>query len=180
MTDNVIVDGAADAVQLTVQGYTTQTSDILVVEQSDGTDKVQIDNSGIITSAGGLVISSGGADITGSLDGSADVDVGTWLNLSVQSTLAITDGTTITPTGSYHVLTSTAPYTTSTSTAIADGSETGDLLILRNGNAADNIEIDGTGANVECKANVILGASDTLTLIWNGSDWNCVSSYDNS
>jgi len=70
--------------------------------------------------------------------------------------------------------------TTSTTTAIADGSETGDALILRNANATNVITIDGVGSNVACKANVALGAGDTLTLIWNGADWNCLASYDNS
>lgn len=135
---------------------------------------------GSLTTALTLTVSSGGANITGSIDGSADVDVGTWLNLSLQSTIAITEGDTITPTGTYQVITSSIACTTSTSTAIANGGETGDVLILRNGNAANAIVVDGTGANVECKANVSLGASDALMLIWNGSDWNCVSNYDNS
>lgn len=167
VTDNVMVDGAANAVQLTVQGYTTQTSSLAVFEQSDGTDVATISNAGVLA-------------LSSSLDASADVDVGTWLNLSAQSVIALSDGGIITPTGTYQVITSTAEVTTSTSIAIWDGSETGDLLILRNGNAADVINIDGTGGNVECKANVALGASDTLTLIWNGSDWNCLSGYDNS
>ena len=46
MTDNVMVDGQADAVQLSVQGYTTQTNSLLVVESSDGTDLVFVDGSG--------------------------------------------------------------------------------------------------------------------------------------
>jgi hypothetical protein len=135
---------------------------------------------GALTLAQGLTVSAGGANVTGSIDGSADVDVGTWLNLSVQSTIAITEGSTITPTGTYQPITSTIACTTSTSTAIANGGETGDLLIVRNGNAANVIIVDGTGGNVECKTDVSLGASDTLTLIWNGSDWNCISNYDNS
>lgn len=40
------VDGSADAVQLTVQGNATQTSDIFVVEKSDGTDLLEVTNTG--------------------------------------------------------------------------------------------------------------------------------------
>jgi hypothetical protein len=54
------------------------------------------------------------------------------------------------------------------------------LLIIRNGNAADAITIDGTGGTVECKANVALGAGDIVTLIFDGTDWRCQSVYDNS
>ena len=68
----------------------------------------------------------------------------------------------------------------STSTAIANGTTAGDLLILRNANASDTITIDGTGANVECKTDRALWRADTVTLIWNGSDWVRLSTSDNS
>lgn len=42
----VTIDGAADVVQLTVQGNSTQTNDIFVVENSAGTDVFNIDNLG--------------------------------------------------------------------------------------------------------------------------------------
>lgn len=38
------IDGSTDAIQLTVQGHSTQTSNILVVEKSDGTDLLQVTN----------------------------------------------------------------------------------------------------------------------------------------
>jgi len=125
--------------------------------------------------AGGLTVTAGGVAIT-----AGQVDIGDWLNLSAQTAISLTAGGIITPTGTYQLLTSGAAVTTSTTTPIASGTETGDLLILRNGNASDVITIDGTGGTVECKANVGLGASDTLTLVWNGSDWNCLANYDNS
>lgn len=43
-TAAVTIDGSADEVQLTVQGNATQTSNILVVEKSDGTDLLQVTN----------------------------------------------------------------------------------------------------------------------------------------
>jgi hypothetical protein len=65
MTDNLVVDGAADVVQLTVQGHTTQTSSLLVLEQSDGTDKLTVSDDGNLVVAGtsdlqGNVSDSGG------------------------------------------------------------------------------------------------------------------------
>jgi hypothetical protein len=49
ITDSVMVDGAVDTVQLTIQGFTTQTVNALVVEQSDGTDVFEVDDNGHIT-----------------------------------------------------------------------------------------------------------------------------------
>lgn len=54
IADDVLIDGAADANQLTVQGYTTQTNSLLVLEQSDGTDKVTVANTGNTDIAGTL------------------------------------------------------------------------------------------------------------------------------
>ena len=47
-TDNVFIDGQADVDQLTVQGWTTQTSNLLVLEQSDGTDVFTVTNDGAL------------------------------------------------------------------------------------------------------------------------------------
>jgi hypothetical protein len=47
-TDSVLIDGLADAIQLTVQGWTTQTTNLTVFEQSDGTDVLTITNAGAI------------------------------------------------------------------------------------------------------------------------------------
>jgi len=86
-------------------------------------------------------------------------------------------GLSITPTGTYQVITSTAWVTTSTVTPIISATLDGTMLVLRNGNAANNITIDGTGGNVECTSDVVLATGSHLMLIWNGSDWRCF--YDN-
>ena len=41
------IDGQADEIQLLVQAFSTQTSDIFVVEQSDGTDIFVVDNTNV-------------------------------------------------------------------------------------------------------------------------------------
>lgn len=56
ITDNILVDGQADTIQLTVQGYTTQTNNLLTLEQSDGTDVLTITNAGNIATAGTLAL----------------------------------------------------------------------------------------------------------------------------
>ncbi len=61
VADNVLVDGAADAVQFTVQGFTAQTNNIFVVEESGGADRFTVNNVGDIAAAGALVV---GDDIT--------------------------------------------------------------------------------------------------------------------
>lgn len=43
------VDGSADEVQLKVQGHSTQTSNILEIENSAGTDLLTVDGSGVLT-----------------------------------------------------------------------------------------------------------------------------------
>lgn len=44
VTTGKTIDGTADEVQLTVQGHGTQTSDVLLVEKSDGTDLLNVTN----------------------------------------------------------------------------------------------------------------------------------------
>jgi hypothetical protein len=65
IADDVIIDGAADAIQLKVQGYTTQTNNLVVFEQSDGTDVFVVDNDGD-------VIVMGDFDEAVFVDGEAD------------------------------------------------------------------------------------------------------------
>lgn len=120
-----------------------------------------------------------GLTTTGDITTGATIDIGTWVNLSAQASLAVTEGGTITPTGTYQVITATTGVTTSLTTSIADGGETGDVLLFLN-ESTNVITITATGANVECKTDVALAVSDTLMLIWNGIDWNCLSNYDNS
>jgi hypothetical protein len=49
VADYVMIDGDADEIQLRVQSYTTQSNHLMVLEQSDGTDKFVVDNSGNLT-----------------------------------------------------------------------------------------------------------------------------------
>jgi hypothetical protein len=126
------------------------------------------------TDANGVDVTAGGLAVVG------QVDVADWVNLSARTGLVLASGDTITPTGTYQPISSATSVGITGTVAIANGAEAGDLLILRNTNASDTISIDGTGSNVECKTDKTLGAGDTLTLIWGGSDWYCLSLSDNS
>ena len=65
------VDGDADQIQVVIQGNSTQTSDIFVVEKSDGTDLFKVTNTAGITVGGSSSIitpSSGNLGITDASD----------------------------------------------------------------------------------------------------------------
>lgn len=133
-------------------------------------------NGGEAVAANGLTITTGGLTVT-----AGDVAfTNGWINFGAQSTFTVVDTLPITPTGTFQPLDSSGAVACDTSNCIEDGATVGDLLILQNINAADAITIDGTGGNVECKADVVLGAQDTLWLMWNGADWICLATHDNS
>jgi len=164
--NGVIVDHDADINgDLDVDGTTN-----LDVTDIDGA----VDMATTATVGTGLTVTSGGVTVTA---GGLTVTAG-GLTLGQQSE-TVTATFVITPTAPYIVITSDAAYTSDTTTPIVAGT-TGQVITIRNGNASDDLTIDGTGGTVECKGDVALGASDTLTLIYNGSDWNCLAGYDNS
>ena len=112
------------------------------------------------------------------------VEFGSDFVSGAQSTFTVDFAFPITPTGLYQPLDS-ADLGDGDGAAVTDiaaptDDTIGKQLILHNINASQVITIDGTGATVECKTDVVLGAGDTLTLLWNGDDWNCLASYDNS
>lgn len=56
MTGALVIDGSADAIQLRVQGHSTQTNLLLVLEDSAGNDQVTVSNVGKIYAAGEVEI----------------------------------------------------------------------------------------------------------------------------
>lgn len=109
------------------------------------------------------------------------VEMGSDFIVGAQTSFTVTIAVPITPTGVYQPIVSLDLGAGGTNDIAAPADDTiGKLLILHNINATLPITVDGTGSTVECKSDVVMGAGDTLTLIWNGSDWNCLSGYDNS
>lgn len=85
VTDDVLIDGKADAIQLRIQGHSTQTNDIFVVEKSDGTDLFTVDNAGDLTA-----VSYGGITEANLLDKSATETVsGAWTFSSAGTALTV-------------------------------------------------------------------------------------------
>lgn len=70
----VFVDGESDAIQAHIQGHSTQTSDLLVLEQSDGTDVFNVDNDGNVDVSGAVTFDGG------ILDDSLEIDITTAAN----------------------------------------------------------------------------------------------------
>lgn len=68
ITDNLILTGQADAIQMAVTGYTTQTSNLFVLEQSDGTDVLVVDNDGNLSSATSAVTVTDNLFVDGQAD----------------------------------------------------------------------------------------------------------------
>ncbi|KKK83087.1 hypothetical protein LCGC14_2796900, partial [marine sediment metagenome] len=67
VTDDVLIDGKADQVQLTLQGHSTQTNDILLVETSASSELLALDNSGNLDVAGHVAMGASGLISSGSV-----------------------------------------------------------------------------------------------------------------
>lgn len=151
ITDQLFVDGVADAVQLTVQGYTTQTSDLFVAETYALTDLVTIDNSGNVYIDGKL-------DVSGSIwDSQNDLvlgdDVGITGTLDVNGAVADNDSALtvadnmIVDGAADAVQLTVQGYTTQTSSLLVLETSAGtDKLTVSNGGAlwaAGGADVDG-------------------------------------
>jgi len=167
--DLAVGNGTPDVTQDGEDAYVEGTFEVDGASRFDGA----IDANGAADFASTVAV-AGISTLTGGAVVGADVV------LSAQVAEVVTAGSTIVPTGVYQELTSASAVTCDTTTCIAAGTTAGELLLLINGNASDTITIDGTGGNVECKADVVLGAEDSLLLMWDGSLWHCLSTYDNS
>lgn len=185
ITDNVLIDGAADAVQLTVQGFTTQTNNILTLEQSDGTDVLQVTNAGNIDTEGtadveGTLTVTGAAalkstlDTTGNGTFSADLTVDDTFNID-DTDSALTGAQTITPTYSYLQV---SPATVLTITLGVPAGCDGDILIIHNLVTTSTTVID-TGATQGGGA-ITLGQDDPAGFICGDGVWVELFSPDNS
>jgi hypothetical protein len=87
------------------------------------------------------------------------------------TTVSPSEGSTLNPSRSFLRLNPSGPVTLSLSTAIASGSTVGTILILQGMNNINTVTIND-GANVQLALlSRTLGIDDTLTLIWNGTDW---------
>ena len=82
------------------------------------------------------------------------VGLDSWAQIGAQSTLSVTAGSTITPTGTYMPLQSSGTITASGTTAILSGTVTGQLLWLVDVHASNTVAISDT-ANTNLSAGVV-------------------------
>jgi hypothetical protein len=117
-----------------------------------------------------------GVNPSSKLHVAGDVRIGTF-PIVAQSGIAPTANSTVTPGTGYVVLTPTANVTLSVTTAIANGTAAGQVLMLQ-GDGSFAVTIPDN-ANTRMSGAVVLANNDVLTLIWNGADWVQVSFSDN-
>lgn len=163
--DNVLVDGQADAVQLTAQGYTTQTNAVFVVENSSGTDLVTVSNTGLLT-----------ADDATSVDDITvgdDLGVGGWETITEQAVVVVSNDSTVTPLGSNVPISATGNVGTS---SIANPTAGRVLLIHNVANVTVTFTDTGT---LKLSGNAALGQYDTLMLKGDGTNWLQIGKVDN-
>ena len=114
---------------------------------------------------------SGGSTGTfaGTIFGTGEIDVGTFLNMSAASTISVTNevgATGITPLGSYQPLNSAGNVGTIVTTT---GFTTGDIVTLVN-IGSNTITISDTGV-MKLSGNAALGPADTLTIVFHSVQW---------
>lgn len=181
--DNIDQDGASDEVQLSVNGYTTQTNDLV---QFDG---------GLTDIGGGSYSVADGDNDLGvaavlevdgefELDGALDAD--STANFAGAVTLqallypsaadeTITDGETLTPTVTIYNLDAAGAVTMT----IAASATEGQLLVLC-GDSANNITVNDTNIRTNDGSTQVIGQYDCITWVYIDSEWLELSESNNS
>jgi hypothetical protein len=130
----------------------------------------------VVASGGTLDIQDGAtftlAETLTQSDG--DLIVADDLKIKAQTAIAVTDNSTITPTGTFQPLSAAANTATSSITAGANN----EFLILYNSSATYTIVLTDTGT-LKLSGNITLGQYDTLTLISDGTNWIQVATSNN-
>jgi hypothetical protein len=139
-------------------------------------------NQFLIRAGGGVGIGTNNPAHTLHVNGTTRLDghttLGALFALS-RVTVAPTAGSTLTPTTSYLLLNPAATVILNATTAIANGSTIGDVLILEGTDDTQTVTIPN-GANTSlAAASRTLGNDDTLMLLWNGSTWIEISFSNN-
>ena len=136
----------------------------------------------------GVTYMDGGAEINGTLTLENDetivnstngvVQIGGFFALTEGTVQVVSYGSTLTCVASFQPITSTAVIT---NVIIADGALAGQIVVISNENAADDITILEAGSNLQAGGDVVLGGGDKdlLTLLWDGAEWIRLSFFDN-
>lgn len=147
-----------------------------IMELLDGSSaQFTVRRNGSATLAGDLTV-----DGTGTTAFAGSVQIGDFFTLVRESQTGLAAGATLAA-GSSHVLVAGASgaVTLSGTTAVANGSTAGQILLLA-GNSNANAVTVTDGANVQLGgASRTLGQDDVLMLLWSGTDWIEISYADN-
>lgn len=101
----------------------------------------------------------------------ADVTVRDYLNLDQATQTSLADSATISLTKSYVVVAgNSAARTMLSTTPIANGTYTGQALVIQGNDNTNTVTILNQG-NVKLSGIIVLGLKDTLFLMWDGSYW---------
>ncbi|MFQ5681217.1 MAG: NosD domain-containing protein, partial [Candidatus Omnitrophota bacterium] len=95
------------------------------------------------------------------------------------SVLILNGGDNIDPGTSPRTYIALKSFSNNIDAGIVNGKAAGDILILQGTDDTHTVTIKDSSSNVNLTANRILGAGDTLTLIWNGNKWLEVGFSDN-
>jgi len=122
---------------------------------------------------------SNGETIANTTDGevtfaSADVEIGLFTIHTEQTAITVTNGGVLTPTGTYQPITAAGEVTPTVTTT---GIDTGAILVIVN-ESAETINIADSGTMM-LNAAVALGQYDTLTLLFDGTNWLQIATADN-
>jgi hypothetical protein len=163
--DDLMLDGQADANQLTIQGYTTQTNSLQVWEQSDGTDVATMSNDGLLEIDGGLDLSSNDITELANLRFDANSSDGAMLQLQMQSISISEGGQEIDPWSSFAKISCNSAYTFTI--ADHDSGDDGEILVLIS-DGTDTCTLDESEGNHITGGDLALGGAenDAAVLMW--------------
>jgi len=141
-TGYVLIDGSADEIQLTVQAYTTPTTQVFVVENSGGTDKFTVDSSGNTVVVGTLGVS--GATTVADVTSSGTITATTFIGaLTGNVTGNLTGDVTSSGTSSFADVDASGTITATTFIGALTGNVTGDVTSSGTSSFAD-VDASGT------------------------------------
>src|SRR5205085_2375885 len=145
------ITGTADAVQLLVKGNATQTSSILALQNSAGTNQFSVSNAGAVTQTGALTIQSGGANITG--------------NSTITGTLAGLTGLTVASGGAIITGATAISGTSDTIQLLVKGNvpQTTSLFALQNSSAANQFTVSNSGVVIQAGALTVQSGGINIT-----------------
>jgi hypothetical protein len=191
--DNAVITGTADfrSSLWNTAGYLTVGDDVVVTGTTDLRGSVW-NTAGFLT-VGDDVVITGTTDLLGSvwdsegdftigdnvvITGTLDAQCGVFLTLTEGDVVVVTYGGTITPLSSFQPITSSAPITNA---VIDDGTAAGQIVVISNENASNDIVILESGSNLAAGGDITLsgGAYDLVTLLWDGARWIRLAFFDN-